>query len=225
MPDRVVFLKIGWMDDYAGHDEPADIRPKGGGRYNEENIGHEAFNFWPEGGRVYGYAHIDSNTYGLNLGRIDPAAAGASELPGVLVVWVAPKSGAGEPVVVGWYRNSTVLGVRANPPAGNSRDDFGYIAHASESEAVLVPSADRSVWAIPRRGYGGFGMANVLYTIDEEGEPRDDPWLVKLLDDIRSYQGPNAMPSPTPGGDEPPPGGSGPLPLRGRGTARGWPSR
>jgi hypothetical protein len=186
---RVVFLKTGWMAEYRGADEAAGIRPLGGGEYNEKNIGFEECNFLPDEGRVYGYAHIGSKNGGLRLKQIDHATAKWEELPGVLVIWVAPLEGTGEPVVVGWYQNATVLAARADPPEGRPRGNCGWIAHAAEGDAVLLPSAARPNWAIPKRGSGGFGQRNVLYGRDDGGRERDAPWLRKLLGDIGSYKG------------------------------------
>ena len=70
IPTRVLFAWVGEMTYYAGP-QPGDERPKGGGDYTKDNVGHEVFNFSQYGGRLYGYVAAR-----INLKRIDPIAGG-----------------------------------------------------------------------------------------------------------------------------------------------------
>lgn len=43
---RVLFARVGWMKRYLGP-TPDDPKPIGGGKYNEDHVGGEAWNFLP----------------------------------------------------------------------------------------------------------------------------------------------------------------------------------
>ena len=68
---RVLLARIGFMKFYKGP-KPGDEKPIGGGKYNTEGIGHEAYNFLNVRGSLYGYfqPHMKS-PYEINLGRIE----------------------------------------------------------------------------------------------------------------------------------------------------------
>ena len=53
---KYLFCHIGWMNDYHGATEKD--APLKGGKYNENNIGHEACNFLSINGSVYGYVQV-----------------------------------------------------------------------------------------------------------------------------------------------------------------------
>ena len=76
---RVLFVRVGSMKFYAGPQE-GDEKPRGGGRYTKEGIGHELFNFFKFGDRLYGFVRAVGEK--IDLDKIDPAARGklASEL-------------------------------------------------------------------------------------------------------------------------------------------------
>jgi hypothetical protein len=54
MTQRLVFGRVGWMRWYRGP-QPDDEKPIGGGKYNETDIGSEAYNFLPVGNLLLGY--------------------------------------------------------------------------------------------------------------------------------------------------------------------------
>ena len=72
------------------------------GKYNEDHIGHEAYNFKDVDGKVYGYFQpysrktIAFEDVTLNLERISPGHADRTSLAGVLVVFVATHPEEGE---------------------------------------------------------------------------------------------------------------------------------
>ncbi len=51
---RVLFARIGWMRWYKGP-QADDEKPIGGGKYNKDSLGHEAFNFREINGQMLGY--------------------------------------------------------------------------------------------------------------------------------------------------------------------------
>jgi hypothetical protein len=70
---RVLFARVGHMTYYAGPMK-GDERPLGGGEYNTDKLGHEAFNFARFNGdskRVVGFFHATRSAQ-INLQRIDP---------------------------------------------------------------------------------------------------------------------------------------------------------
>ncbi len=67
---RVLFARVGWMTYYAGP-QIGDEKPKGGGSYTKEKVGHEVFNFADFGGQMYGF--VQAKNRRINLERIDPA--------------------------------------------------------------------------------------------------------------------------------------------------------
>ena len=95
------------MNYYAGT-QSGDIRPIGGGSYNETNYGLEISNFKSKRGQLYGYVRTNWNAIGLNLSRIDPSVSGCSEVNDVLVVFIATHPVKGGQWVVGWYTDATV---------------------------------------------------------------------------------------------------------------------
>ena len=74
---RVLFARVGSMILYNGPD-PDDERPRGGGAYNESNVGHELFNFANFSGRLYGFVRAKAGR--LKLERIDPAASASAAI-------------------------------------------------------------------------------------------------------------------------------------------------
>jgi hypothetical protein len=136
-PRRILFARIGWMQFYAGA-VPGDPRPVGGGGYNVENIGSEVCNFKKRGRLLLGFFETPRQT---NLSRIDPAAGDLDALDRVLVIFVS-KRPRGKQVVVGWYRNATVLRVSKARPGADSR--YSYNCLTSATNGVLLPDAKRT---------------------------------------------------------------------------------
>src|ERR1700758_770058 len=98
----VLFVRIGWMHFYNGQ-IPGDERPVGGGSYNDDEVGHEVYNFREANGSLFGYFQPPGSSWAINLGRIDPGAADDPDISGVLVVMVAKRTDVGQ-VIVGWYK-------------------------------------------------------------------------------------------------------------------------
>src|SRR5713101_4297892 len=104
MIPAMIFCNASWMKFYRG--EPKNDPPKRGGQWVEENgWDHAMFNFLPFRGRYYGFVQAKSGR--LNLERVR-ARLGSDKMEGVCVVWIAtsPHEGA---VIVGWYKNATLL--------------------------------------------------------------------------------------------------------------------
>ena len=202
MNRRILFARVGYMKYYAGP-QKGDEKPKHGGSYNTDQIGHEVYNFKPANDRVHGYfqpylrRETDKSTT-LNLGRIDQSARDADSLDDVLVVFVSRSDAEGQ-VIVGWYDKATVYREYQKPTCEMQRADYQYLLQTDSKRAVLLPKKYRT-HGIPK-GAGAFGRASVVYPCESDGQPRDFQsgdyaWVGKALSFITSYDGPNLMTSP-----------------------------
>ena len=75
MNEPILFARIGWMEYYNGP-QADDEKPKGGGKYTETGIGHEAFNFKTINGQRFGYFQPPMQTSSIALQRIAPGTKG-----------------------------------------------------------------------------------------------------------------------------------------------------
>ena len=203
MTERVLFARVGWMVWYKGV-QPDDPRPIGGGAYNETGIGGESYNFLQAGNRFLGYfqpqkqprERLKANPSNIHLERIQPGFMG-DKLEHVLVVFVARNPDEGGQYIVGWYRNATVYRYKQTSSFG-SRRKIGYFLEtaAIHDNGMLLPKSRRS-FPIPGAVKGGFGKANICYTHDDHGDPKENaPWIADALDYVNSYKHENAATSP-----------------------------
>jgi hypothetical protein len=201
---RVLFVRIGLMERYAGPRE-GDERPEGGGKHNVENLGHEAFNFYQGFGEtlygIFGIVRAHVTNPKIDLRKIDPALQTEEEsLDGVLVIFVAPHPNGLR--IVGWYRDATVYSqsvpypetVRQsvdqyfaehniNPPG------FGeYRIKANRKSAVLLPVSVRTSTPPVPRGEDGMGQSNVCYAY-ANGVPKLSPWIDAAIEFVNKYRG------------------------------------
>lgn len=105
---RILFCKIGWAKCYNGS---VLDKPRGGGSYNEKNIGHEILNFKPDRGKLYGYVQHShgENSSQIKIEKICSSANGKEKVADTLVVWVSNNSDDHNIKIVGWYKNATVF--------------------------------------------------------------------------------------------------------------------
>ena len=99
---KILYCRVGWMESYKGS---ATERPQAGGKYNQENIGYEVYNYLGYEGEYYGFVEPGVNNT-IHVERLcgDKKAELAED---VLIIWVAKKSSGGQ-YIVGWYRNAMV---------------------------------------------------------------------------------------------------------------------
>lgn len=182
----LLFARVGWMKWYRGP-QPDDEKPVGGGSYNKESLGHEAFNFRPLGGYMLGYfqprlrADYASS---IALERIVSDSGGRTELGGVLAVFVATDPKGGGQRVVGWFRDATVYR-HERTSNDRRRNSFSYYLKTPAASAVLVPEEKR--WFTIPQGKGAFGQANVCYPLDIAGKPKQARWMEDAVEYIDSY--------------------------------------
>ncbi|MCP1850279.1 MULTISPECIES: protein NO VEIN domain-containing protein [unclassified Bradyrhizobium] len=180
------------MLTYGGPRE-SDERPIGGGGFNKNDIGHEAYNFHAVAGSLYGYFQPNMRSEVVNLERIDPKVAGKNSTGQVLVVFVAPAPGGGCKVV-GWYKDAEVWRERVRPAPGKPRG-YGYLCRAAVGNCVLLPPGKRK-YPIPSQVKGAFGRSNVCYVLETDGSPKAGRWIKDAVDYIDHYDGPNLLTAP-----------------------------
>jgi hypothetical protein len=198
--ERVLFARVGWMRLYKGP-QVGDEKPIGGGKYNKDSLGNEAYNFLPLNGRLLGYfqprlqppALRDKNPSNIALERIQANFTGES-LPNVLTVFFATDPKRGGQRIVGWFRSSMVYRY-AQESSLEARQCFSYYIEATQGDETLVPE-DRREFILPG-GKGGAGTANVCYALEADSEPKSESqWIDDALDYIRSYALENAAEEP-----------------------------
>jgi len=199
--ELLLFARVGWMRLYSGP-QPDDERPIGGGKYNEDSLGHEAYNFLPLEGKMLGYFQPQlqppdrriSKPSSIALERIKTGFDGDS-LCNVLTVFFATDPKEGRQRIVGWFRSSTVHR-HAQESSDKRRECFSYYIEASEGNQTLVPESRRE-FILPG-GKGGAGTANVCYTLESDGQPKQhSPWMSDALDYIHSYELEDAAKEPS----------------------------
>ena len=196
----VLFARVGWMRWYRGP-QPNDEKPVGGGKYNRESLGGEAYNFLPLKGKVLGYfqpqlqppERRNTNPSSIALERISPGSTG-DFLSKVLTVFFATDPERGGQRIVGWFPSSTVYRYEQDSSL-KAREYFSYYIEATEGDEVLVPE-NRREFVLPG-GKGGVGTANVCYVLEQDGQPKNSGWIAEALDYINSYALENAAQDPT----------------------------
>ena len=156
----VIFVRIGWMENYQG--SRTQERPIGGGKYNEQEIGVEKDNFLPDAyGCLHGYFAVGKGSHSINLFRANGRreTKKLKELSPALVIFAATHPNDGGGVIVGWYRNARLYRHEQTGPDGH---DFRVEADAYD--AVLVPH-DKRDFRIPKPSPDvGDGVTRTFFT-------------------------------------------------------------
>ena len=193
---KILLARIGFMKFYQGP-KPGDEKPIGGGSYNDEKIGFEAYNFLNIDGTLYGYfqPHM-KEPYEINLARIEPGYKG-EKIENVLVIFFATNPISKGQVVVGWYKNATVYRSFQNPDTLFQRNNYSYNLEAKENDYVLLPISNRKFLIghnIEGVKEGNPGQANAFYVFENNGKLKDlenpkNSWIKKLIEYIKNYNG------------------------------------
>ena len=199
---RILFCNIARMKYYKGI-VPGVDEPKFGGAYvAQTGDAGEQYNFAPlktdTGEFCFGMVETKSTSVGksnqLHIERLEGVSRSAGEANGVLVVWCATHHHS-EAVVVGWYRNATVLRnydrIRIDYEDGGWEEQT-YNVLADAGDCVLLPEGERNrrCWWVPRKRVTrsfGFGQANVWFAEEESAED----YVHALAEQIKRYQGEN----------------------------------
>lgn len=190
--EDLVFVRVGWMRFYNGS-VPGDERPIGGGKYNQDGIGHEIYNFRETDGRLYGYFQPPMSSDTVALERINSAAtASTASLKNVLVIFVARRPEGGQ-VIVGWQKGAELFRRRVQRSPGKPRG-FGYFCSASSDNACLLPAESRH-FEIPS-GKDGMGQSNICYPLTSRGAPKNIPWMSAAVNFVNRYRSNNIFVKP-----------------------------
>ncbi|MFB9137730.1 HNH endonuclease [Vibrio olivae] len=181
------------MKDYNGASEKD--KPKRGGAYNQNNIGHEVCNFTNSDGTVFGYVEPTGK---INIGRLG-AKKNDEYIEGVTVVWLAGPD-CGGTAVVGWYKNATVYRElqdnRSLSSIHKANNITKYRIKAKFTDAVLLPESCRSIM-IPRAVKGGIGQSNIWYADSPDSAVYVEPviqminngYVIPEFEEISSLEG------------------------------------
>ncbi len=195
--ENILFARVGYMKFYQGP-KPGDEKPIGGGKFNADEIGHEAYNFVNIKGKLYGYfqPHM-KKPYEINLSRIEQGFIG-DKISNVLVIWFATNPIARGQVVIGWYANATVFRTIQSNNSLPARKNYSYNVVANERDCTLLPISKRRYpvgHQIDGIKEGNPGQANAFYLLDAKGNAKnfDDPqnsWIKGVIDYVQNYNGP-----------------------------------
>ncbi len=165
---HILFCNIAYMKYYDGI--IAEDIPQNGGRYvNETNDALEKDNFhvcedgycrgFVETKYKKGYLNAEVNdAKQIHIERIDKEYKKLDAIENVTVVFCAKSNEIGHTVIVGFYKNATVLRRREQYKGRQ------YNIFAKDTDCVLLDEKDRIINVPRARNDGfGFGQANVWY--------------------------------------------------------------
>lgn len=193
---RVLFARIGYMRYYQGCQEGTPIN---GGSYNEDNIGHEVFNFKREhDGFCYGFVEPAKRSR-IMLKRIDPSISeDVEKIDDVLVIWLATE-GSGQ-YVVGWYEHATVFSIAKSLDSEKydryPLEDSQYNVLCKNENAKLLPISKRRVQIpSPEKSIASIGQANVFYFYEDKNKKYAykstvAQGILDAVDFVKKYKGP-----------------------------------
>lgn len=151
---KILYCRVGWMNAYKGN---TTEKPVGGGKYNQENIGHEVYNYLGYDNKYYGFVEPGIGKK-IQISRLcDDKKAECAEH--ILVVWVA-KSPLGGQRIIGWYKNATVYSEFQKVP-----QDAMAIRDLKEIDQYNIYSEDVFLIEPENREYciEGIGQSNIWY--------------------------------------------------------------
>lgn len=159
----LLFINVGWQVRYRG---PAADDPTLGGHgwLRTHKLGHEAWNFLPYHGKVYGYVPRETTVRLENFS----AAKTDETLSGITVVWVARHPSTGNTVIVGWYTDALVY--RTSGDIRIKRSDTHTISPqvvAKPDNVHLLPLDQRTFTIPTKKEKGCLGQSPVWYGTDD----------------------------------------------------------
>lgn len=177
---RILFCNIAWMESYDISCFPDDIPRNGGSYVADTSSAYESLNFHRYDEGYFGFVETKyrgESANQLHIERIDSQATDDA-VGNVLVVFCAYSDELNNTVVVGWYKNATVLRYRKEHPDG-------HVYNIISTDGVLLPAVLRTkIFPRARNGLFGFGQSNVKYA---SGEGADE--VVKdILIYINSFE-------------------------------------
>lgn len=178
---RILYCRIGWAECYNGN--IMDI-PKNGGSFNNDDIGHEFYNFSCYNGKYYGFFQLNGTN--IHIDRISKEEAD-EYIDNVLVIWLATNPKNGGTRIVGWYKNARVYKNIQKVPynvfeqrehkydkKGNRYDDF-FIC--SNNASIILPVEKRN------KIISKMGQQSIWYGDDETNKE-----VLKYIDNYDIFQ-------------------------------------
>jgi len=199
---KILFCNIARMKYYKGIVSGVD-EPQYGGEYvARTGDAYEKTNFLPmmEGNeeRCFGFFETKSTNCAtsnqLHIERLEGVSRKDESVDQVLVVWCATHH-QNQAVIVGWYRNATVLRnyetIAITVEDGSIQQKLFNIEARAEG-CVLLPMGERNrhCWWAPRKKLTrsfGFGQANVWFAEEDSAEE----YIQRLVKLIEEYRGDN----------------------------------
>jgi len=158
MDEPIIFVNIGWMVAYKGPNNDPTIG--GHGWLKSHDYGHEAWNFLPHEGKLYGYVPRSAR---INLRRLGSAPKD-DKLTGVTIVWVARNPRNKITYVAGWYSNASVHResnyFKIQRPGGQVIE---YQIEAPNDGAKLLKPDQRTLKVPTAKLKGNLGQSPVWY--------------------------------------------------------------
>lgn len=137
---KYIFLRIAWMERYQVIQ--ANDVPVGARSYVSENAdGGEVYNFYPIGGKYFGYARIQKRK-NLRLQRLG-AGKNDSRIDDVTIVFFSRNPETGGQRIVGWYENATLFSNIQTIRSQKRKRHPYYLSEVQVNNAYLVPEEDR----------------------------------------------------------------------------------
>lgn len=171
---RILFCNVAYMR-YYDVDIVDDVPVNGGSYVKENKDALEKYNFHKcKDGVVRGFVETkyvggyksDGKAKQIHIENIDDDYVDKEEIENVLVVFCAKLDTKGT-VIVGWYKDATVLRER------EQYDERDYNIYAKAENCVLLAENDRT-FQVPRAKTSkegiGFGQANVWYANDDKAD-------------------------------------------------------
>jgi hypothetical protein len=154
--EPIVMVNIGWMTRYQGPDNDPTLG--GHGYLKTHQFGHEAWNFEPINGRLYGYIPRSAQ---IDLRRL---GGGGPKMDGVTVVWIArdPEKKR-RTKVIGWYRGATIHKDKDHHRMTRGGIELEYQVDAPADRAVLLKTDQRHLEVPTAKIKGNMGQSPVWY--------------------------------------------------------------
>jgi Domain of unknown function (DUF3883) len=158
MDEPIVFVNIGWMVNYQGRRNDPTLG--GHGWLKTHDYGHEAWNFQPHKGRLYGYVPRSAR---IDLRRLGGSARD-EQLDGVTVVWVARSPFNRVTYVAGWFRSASVHREHDRFKVPRSQGEVvKYQIQAPVKGAKLLKPDQRVIEVPTAKKKGNLGQSPVWY--------------------------------------------------------------
>lgn len=167
---EILYCRVGWNVAYRGNEGD---RLFNGGSYNQDNIGHEIYNYLGYEGSYYGFVEAGINN-SIHIEKLGVSKKD-DHVDGVLVVWVATSESKGQRMV-GWYKDATVFRVLQTVP-----EEVMTIRALKDHTFYNIFSKDVILLDVPERKkrIEGMGHSNIWY-----GNPETNK---DVIDYINSY--------------------------------------